>query len=112
MRENVEYKRYVVDQEEAEISKDEVRIALKRMKTGRAVGPDIIPVEEWMCLIKMAVQFLTRFYNRILKTKKMPKECRKSALVPIFKNEGDLQIGVHDNSIAVYIRRKLMSHTM
>ena len=32
------------------ISKDEVRTAMKRMKSGKAVGPDDIPVEAWKCL--------------------------------------------------------------
>lgn len=32
-------------QEVANISKSEVRRALKRMKSGKAVGPDDIPVE-------------------------------------------------------------------
>ncbi|XP_051800420.1 uncharacterized protein LOC127532561 [Acanthochromis polyacanthus] len=40
----------VVDQEVAKISKDEVRRALKRMKSGKALGPDDKPVEVWKCL--------------------------------------------------------------
>ena len=35
----------VVDQKVESIGKDEVRRALKRMKSGKAVGPDDIPVE-------------------------------------------------------------------
>lgn len=35
----------IVDQEVAEISKDEVRKPLKRMTIGKAVCPDDIPVE-------------------------------------------------------------------
>ena len=34
-----------VDQEVAKISKDEVRRALNRMKSGEAVGPDDVSVE-------------------------------------------------------------------
>ena len=37
------------------ISKDEVRTAMKRMKSGKAVGPDGIPVDAWKCLGEMAV---------------------------------------------------------
>ena len=43
-----------------QIRKDEVRKALKRMKRGKAVGPDDIPVEVWKCLREVAVEFLTR----------------------------------------------------
>ena len=32
------------------ISKEEVRGNMKRMKNGKAVGPDDIPVEVWKCL--------------------------------------------------------------
>ena len=45
------------------ISKNEVRTAMKRMKSGKAVGPDDIPVEAWKCFGEMAVEFLTRLFN-------------------------------------------------
>lgn len=95
-----------VDQELATISKDEVRRALKRMKSGKALGPDGIPVEAWKCLGEVAVQFLTGLFNRILDSEKMPEEWRRSVLVPIFKNKGDVQ------SCGNYRGIKLMSHTM
>ena len=49
----------VVDQEEAKISKAEMRRTIKRMKSGRTVGPDDIPVEVWKCLGEMGVELLT-----------------------------------------------------
>ena len=36
---------------------------MNRMKTGKAVGPDDIPVEAWKCLGELAVDFLTRLFN-------------------------------------------------
>lgn len=39
----------IVDQKVQKISKEEVRLALKRMKSGKAVGPDDIPMEVWKC---------------------------------------------------------------
>ena len=95
-----------VDQDVAKISQDEVRRALKRMKSGKAVGPDDIPVEVWKCLGEVAVEFLTGLFNRILDSEKMPEEWRRSVLVPIFKNKGDVQ------SCGNYRGIKLMSHTM
>ncbi|KAK3518041.1 hypothetical protein QTP70_033203, partial [Hemibagrus guttatus] len=41
-----------VEQKVDKIRKDEVRKALKGMKSGKAVGPDDIPVEVWKCLRK------------------------------------------------------------
>ncbi|KAK3507342.1 hypothetical protein QTP70_014836 [Hemibagrus guttatus] len=95
-----------VEQEVDKIRKDEVRKALKRMKSGKAVGPDDIPVEVWKCLGEAAMEFLASLFNRVLESERMPEEWRRSVLVPIFKNKGDVQ------SCSNYRGIKLMSHTM
>ncbi|KAK3543078.1 hypothetical protein QTP70_010530 [Hemibagrus guttatus] len=95
-----------VEQKVDKIRKDEVRKALKRMKSGKAVAPDDIPVEVWKCLGEAAVEFLTSLFNRVLESERMPEEWRRSVLVPIFKNKGDVQ------SCSNYRGIKLMSHTM
>ncbi|KAK3512516.1 hypothetical protein QTP70_015650 [Hemibagrus guttatus] len=95
-----------VEQKVDKIKKDEVRKALKRMKSGKAVGPDDIPVEVWKCLGEAAVEFFTSLFNRVLESERMPEEWRRSVLVPIFKNKGDVQ------SCSNYRGIKLMSHTM
>ncbi|KAK3556231.1 hypothetical protein QTP70_006934 [Hemibagrus guttatus] len=76
------------------------------MKSGKAVGPDDIPVEVWKCLGEAAVEFLTSLFNRVLESERMPEEWRRSVLVLIFKNKGDVQ------SCSNYRGIKLMSHTM
>ncbi|KAF7711439.1 hypothetical protein C0J45_0417 [Silurus meridionalis] len=58
-----------VKQEVDRISKEEVRAAIKRMKSGKSVGPDDIPVEALKCLGEMAVEFLTKLFNKILDEK-------------------------------------------
>ena len=95
-----------VNQEVPQISKEEVRAAMERMKRGKAVGPDDIPAEAWSCLGELAVDFLARLFNNILATEKMPEEWRQSILVPIFKNKGDAQ------SCNNYRGIKLISHSM
>ncbi|KAK3546573.1 hypothetical protein QTP70_029961, partial [Hemibagrus guttatus] len=95
-----------VEQKVDKIRKDEVRRALKRMKSGKAVGPDDIPVEVWKCLGEAAVEFIASLFNRVLESERMPEEWRRSVLVPIFKNKGDVQ------SCSNYRGIKLMSHTM
>ncbi|KAK3555075.1 hypothetical protein QTP86_007970 [Hemibagrus guttatus] len=56
-----------VEQKVDKIRKDEVRKALKRMKSReKGVGPDDIPVEVWKCLGEAAVEFLTSLFNRVL----------------------------------------------
>ena len=95
----------IVNQEVQKISAEEVRAAMNRMKTGKAVGPDDIPVEAWRCLGELTVDFLTGLFNKILEDERMPDEWR-SVLVPIFKNKGDVQ------SCSNYRGIKLISHTM
>ncbi|KAK3516882.1 hypothetical protein QTP70_028199, partial [Hemibagrus guttatus] len=95
-----------VEQKVDKIRKDEVRKALKRMKSVKAVGPDDIPVEVWKCVGEAAVEFLTSLFNGVLESERMPEEWRRSVLVPIFKNKGDVQ------SCSNYRGIKLMSHTM
>ncbi|KAK3525514.1 hypothetical protein QTP86_033482 [Hemibagrus guttatus] len=95
-----------VEQKVDKIRKDEVRKALMRTKSGKAVGPDNIPVEVWKCLGEAAVEFLASLFNRVLESERMPEEWRRSVLVPIFKNKGDVQ------SCSNYRGIKLMSHTM
>ncbi|KAI5086583.1 butyrophilin-like protein 3 [Silurus meridionalis] len=96
----------LVKQDVDRISTEEVRAAIKRMKNGKSVGPDDIPVEAWRCLGEVAVEFLTRLFNRILEGERMPEEWRRSVLVPIFKHKGDVQ------SCSNYRGIKLISHTM
>ena len=95
-----------VNLEVESISKEEVMENMQRMKNGKAVGPDDIPVEVWKCLGESALKFLTKLYNRTMESERMPEEWRDSVLIPIFKNKGDVQ------SCSNYRGIKLISHTM
>ncbi|KAH1250174.1 LINE-1 retrotransposable element ORF2 protein [Glycine max] len=88
------------------IQKQEVKEALKRMSNGKAVGPDNIPIEVWKTLGDRGLGWLTELFNEIMRSKRMPEEWRRSTLVPIYKNKGDIQ------NCANYRGIKLMSHTM
>ena len=95
-----------VNLEVEKISNEEVRENMKRMKNGKAVGPDEIPVEVWKCLGEIVLEFLTKLYNRTMESKRMPEEWRDSVLIPIFKNKCDVQ------SCSNYGGIKLIGHTM
>lgn len=71
----------VMDLEVANISKAEVRRTLKNKKSGKAVGPDDIPVEVWKCRGKVEVKFWTRLFNKILAIDRIPEEWKMSVLV-------------------------------
>jgi hypothetical protein len=83
----------------------EIKKAFERMKGGKALDPDGVPIEVWRSLKDVAIVWLTKLFNHIFRSNKMPKEWRKSILV-IFKNKGDIQ------SCTNYRGIKLMSHTM
>ena len=56
------------------ISKEEVKGALRKMKPGKAIGPDLISVEIWKCLGEKGLNWLTELFNIIFRTVKMPNE--------------------------------------
>ena len=85
------------------ISKEELR---ENMKSGKAAGPDDIPVEVWKCLAESTLEFLMKLYNRTMESERMPEEWRDSIMIPIFKNKGDTQ------SCSNYRGIKLISHSM
>jgi len=87
------------------INESEVKVALKRMKSRKAVGPDGIPIEVWRCSEEIDVRWLTNLFNKIRLSKKMSNEWRKSTIVPLYKNKGDIQ------SCSNYRGMKLMCHT-
>lgn len=62
-----------------------------RMTSGKTAGLDDIRVELSRWVRKREVGFLTRLFNIILESERMPEKWRKSVLVQIFKNKGDAQ---------------------
>ena len=60
--------------EEVNCVSREVKNALRRMKKGKVVGPDELPVEVWKCMEKIGIEFLARLFNRLLMGEWMPEE--------------------------------------
>lgn len=82
-----------------EVASSEVKGTLDKMKTGKAVGPDNIPVEVWKFLGDEGIVWLTMYGE-------MPEEWRTRPVLPIFKNKGGIQECKNCRSI------KLVSHIM
>ncbi|GJT59331.1 zinc finger, CCHC-type containing protein [Tanacetum coccineum] len=87
------------------INQGEVRTTLQRMGRNKAVGPDPIPIEAWRCLEDEGVKWLTRLFNKIFLSVKIPEELRLSEVIPIYKNKGDTQ------ACSNYRGIKLLSHS-
>ena len=78
----------MVNEEVNCVSREKIKNALRRMKKGKAVGPDELPVEVSKCMGELGIKFLARLFNRLLMSKRMPEEWRRSVLIPIYKNKG------------------------
>ncbi|XP_019226337.1 PREDICTED: uncharacterized protein LOC109207802 [Nicotiana attenuata] len=88
------------------ITVEEVEEVMRKMSKGRATGPDKIPVELWKAVGWVGLEWLTRLFNVIFRTKKMPEEWRWSFMVLFYMDKGDIQ------NCNNYRRIKLPSHTM
>uniref|UniRef100_A0A8D8YAF2 Craniofacial development protein 2 n=3 Tax=Cacopsylla melanoneura TaxID=428564 RepID=A0A8D8YAF2_9HEMI len=89
-----------------EVSREEIEKALKKMKNGKAVGVDGIPVEVWKCLGEEGIDILWDLMMKCMDQERIPNEWRKSVMVPIFKGKGDVQ------QCGNYRGIKLMSHSL
>ncbi|XP_070045783.1 uncharacterized protein [Nicotiana tomentosiformis] len=84
---------------------DKVEGAMRKMSRGKVTGSEIA-VEFWKSAGKAGLEWLTRLFNIIFRTKKMPEEWRWSTIVPVYKNKVDSQN--YNN----YRGIKLLIHTM
>ena len=48
-------------------------------------------MEVWKCLSEEGLEWLTKLFNIIFRTAKMPEEWRSSTVIPLYKNKGDIQ---------------------
>lgn len=89
-----------------EVTLCEVKQALRKMKNHKALGPDEIPADLWKALGPIAIVWLTRLFNTIMRSLQIPKSWRQSFLVPFYKNKGDITLCSNYRGI------KLTSHTL
>ena len=77
------------------ILEDEVRIALKKMKSGKASGPDEIPSELITALGEIGVEEVTKLLNSIYDTGKIPDDFKKSVYIALPKKPGTVECDQH-----------------
>lgn len=58
------------------------------MSRCKGTGHGQIHIEVWLCLGEEGEKWLTRLFNTILRTTKIPHEWKLSMVVPIYKNKG------------------------
>ena len=72
-----------------EITEEEVKKALKGMKTNKAPGPSGLPSDMIKYAGKSAIRELTKVFRDIVTREKSPEEWHRSTTVPLFKGKGD-----------------------
>ena len=95
-----------VEDDITEITSADIEMALRNMKNGKATGPDNLPVEVGKTLGRTEVNVVKEAFNKITDEEKIPGIWRKSILIPIFKNKGDIM------NCGNYRGIKLMCHSM
>ena len=90
-RERREMRRDETKTDVEDISVEEIRTGLGKIKKGKAQGSDDIPVEVWIALGNKGVEFLVNFFNRLLQGEKMPDDWRRSVLVSLYKGKRDIK---------------------
>ena len=75
------------------ISKEEVKKAIQKMKTGKASGPSEVSIELIKALGKEGEEYMSSLLKEIWENEEMPDEWRKSVIVPIFKKGDVLECG-------------------
>ena len=94
VEENGEYK----DEEEGgglgeDIEKEEVRVALKEMKKGKAVGVDDIPSEFLTEGGEEVLEWIREIFNKVLTEEKIPSAWEKGVVTALYKGGRKQELG-------------------
>ena len=89
-----------------EITCQEVRAAMAKMKNGKAVGPSGVAAEMLKGAGEVGIKWMTELCNAVVREGRIPEDWKKSWMVSIYKGKGDaLECGS-------YRGIKLMEHAM
>ncbi|GFO44211.1 RNA-directed DNA polymerase from mobile element jockey-like [Plakobranchus ocellatus] len=77
------------------ILKEEVEAAIKKMKNGKATGPDNIPVEIIEALDNLGIDMTTKLRNAIYDSGTIPKDLCKSVFIVLPKTPGATECELH-----------------
>ncbi|XGW23906.1 hypothetical protein V3C99_005819, partial [Haemonchus contortus] len=88
------------------ITVNETITALKKMKSGKASGPDDVAADLWKSKGWNPAGWLTEFFNQVVAEKKVPESWQQSTTIPIWKKKGSL------GDCTCYRPIRLLSHSM
>lgn len=78
-----------------EITTEEVKAAIKNMKTGKSPGPDEIAVEMIKALDEFGVTKVTELANKIYQSGSIPDDLSKSVFIALPKQPGAIECELH-----------------
>ena len=73
-----------------EISLEEITIAMKKMKLGKASGLSEVIMEMIYASGKVAIDVMRKLCQRVLDEKEMLEDWKTSVIVPIYRGRGDV----------------------
>ena len=88
------------------VTREEMVIAIKVMKPGKAAGPSEVCADMISASRGVGVSVMVELCQCVLNGKEMPDEWQTSVLVPIFKGKGDIR------DCNTYRGVKLLEHAM
>ena len=81
------------------VTRDDTKRALRRIKKGKALGLDNIPIEARQSLDDLPIGILTALFLKLVTEEKMPNKWRKSTLYPFMRKKAMYKTAV---TIVVY----------
>ena len=91
------------------ILKAEVEAAIRKMKRGKATGPDRIPIEIILTLEEMGIGMTTKLLNAIYDSGTIPEDLAKSVFIALSKIPGATECKLHRTiSLMSHITKVLM----
>uniref|UniRef100_A0A7I4Z3N8 Reverse transcriptase domain-containing protein n=1 Tax=Haemonchus contortus TaxID=6289 RepID=A0A7I4Z3N8_HAECO len=88
------------------ITVSETITALKKMKSGKASGPDDVAADLWKSKGWNPAGWLTEFFNQVVAEKKVPESWQQSTTIPIWMKKGSF------GDCTCYRPIRLLSHSM
>ncbi|XGW01098.1 hypothetical protein V3C99_013785 [Haemonchus contortus] len=88
------------------ITVNETIAALKKMKSGKATGPDDLAADLWKSKGWNPTEWLTEFFNQVVAEKKVPERWQQSTTIPIWKKKGS------PGDCTCFRPIRLLSHSM
>jgi len=71
------------------ITSEEVRVAVKEMKMGKAAGPSGVVAEMLKSAGEDGIRWMTELFNQIILEEKLPDDWKKSWVITVYKGKGD-----------------------